>query len=43
MGRLVNGLSLVFYGMVRIIPGIFAQCSLSVAMFQASREHLGKI
>ena len=25
------------------IPGIFAECSLNVAMFQTSREHLGNI
>ena len=25
------------------IPGIFAECSLSVAIFRASREHLGRI
>ena len=25
------------------IPGIFAECSLSVAIFGASREHLGDI
>ena len=27
----------------RNIPGIFAECSLSVAMFRASRKHLGNI
>ena len=27
----------------RNIPGIFAECSLSVAMFGTSREHLGSI
>ena len=27
----------------RNIPGIFAECSLSVSMFRTSREHLGNI
>ena len=27
----------------RNIPGIFSECSLSVAMFRTSREHLGNI
>ena len=29
--------------MARNIPGIFAVCSLSVAIFGTSREHLGNI
>ena len=27
----------------RNVPGIFAECSLGVAMFRASREHLGNM
>ena len=27
----------------RNIPGIFTECSISVAMFGTSREHLGNI
>ena len=29
--------------LARNIPGIFVECSLSVAIFQASREHLGNV
>ena len=29
--------------LARNIPGIFAQCSLSVALFETSTEHLGNI
>ena len=29
--------------LTRSIPGIFAECSLSVTMFRACREHLGNI
>ena len=29
--------------LVRNIPEVFAECFLSVAMFRASREHLGNM